>query len=387
MDSDTENLSIEVENIKEYIPVYQLQLQEGYKTPTPKASSQVREEVAEKYIGSDFSIIPVESDRYKLKSSDYMAYLSRDKDQLQGTQGVLMPIEDTHLESSMLLKMIVPTEGTDSMMLSGHVVNVRSILNERLLREARVLANLDHEGLPKVYDLVAIKDPDNGKYSYGLVMEKIDGKPLTDLQDSAQNLDSVVDIFTQLAEIIDYCNDKGIIYNDFDFHHVLVDKNGKVTLVDFGNSIGDYAHHNGMRRLVLPKLQFSPPEVYKADFEDKLDIKNTIDVHVMAVALRIFLSQSRITRITSDAGESREDFSGRLTGLFESRAGGDLVTISPEHHMRNQTLIPLEHSRHIPDEQLNAVNEVLLKATDYEPSKRYQSCKELMEAFVKAVNS
>lgn len=101
----------------------------------------------------------------------------------------------------------------------------------RLGHEFDILKDLDHKGIPKVYELLI----NNG--SVAIVQEFIDGTELRKLIfEKKPGFNEVFDIAIQLAGILSYIHEKGIIHKDINPGNVIITSDGSVKLYDFGIS-------------------------------------------------------------------------------------------------------------------------------------------------------
>lgn len=104
------------------------------------------------------------------------------------------------------------------------------IARARLIREARAAAQLQHEGIVHVYDVGETED--GGAF---LVMELVAGRSLRDLlADASLTFLAKVEIIVAIAEALGYAHDEGIIHRDVKPDNVLVRKNGRPVVLDFG---------------------------------------------------------------------------------------------------------------------------------------------------------
>jgi serine/threonine protein kinase len=99
----------------------------------------------------------------------------------------------------------------------------------RFATEARVLGGLSHPGLVTVYDanLEAVRPY--------LVMRLVDGEPLgTRVQHAGIAPPAVAQLGAQLADVLDYVHQRGVVHGDLDASDVLVDAQGDGHLTGFG---------------------------------------------------------------------------------------------------------------------------------------------------------
>ena len=101
---------------------------------------------------------------------------------------------------------------------------------ERFRREAQAAANLSHPNIVPVYDW----GEDNG--TYFIVMEFIDGRPLSSILRTAGPLhpDRAAEIAADVALALDYAHRKGVIHRDVKPGNVLITDEGQVKVTDFG---------------------------------------------------------------------------------------------------------------------------------------------------------
>lgn len=105
---------------------------------------------------------------------------------------------------------------------------------ERFIKEARAVARLRHENIIQIY----YADDENGLYYY--VMEYVDGQDLASLlAERAARRDllpypEVLRIGHALASALDFAHSQGIIHRDVKPSNILLSKDGRVILGDFG---------------------------------------------------------------------------------------------------------------------------------------------------------
>ena len=111
---------------------------------------------------------------------------------------------------------------------SSNVVNSPSW--QRLLREAKVLAQLRHANVVRVLEV-----GERAGRPY-IVMEWIEGQQLSDYYRLRQSVspETAVSIVARLAEAVDYLHQNKVLHRDLKPENVMLGPAGEPTLVDFG---------------------------------------------------------------------------------------------------------------------------------------------------------
>jgi predicted Ser/Thr protein kinase len=100
---------------------------------------------------------------------------------------------------------------------------------ERFAREARALARLQHPNIVALYEFGHA-----GAFHY-FIMEYVDGLNLRQLQASARLAPrAALDIVPQICEALQYAHDQGVVHRDIKPENVLITRDGKVKIADFG---------------------------------------------------------------------------------------------------------------------------------------------------------
>jgi serine/threonine protein kinase len=138
----------------------------------------------------------------------------------RGGMGVVYRAYDPTLDREVAIKS-VRLEGVDEAQ--------RAALEERLSREAKAAAKLQHPNIVAVYDFFRIEDR-----AY-IVMEYIKGSML-DAMISAGNppTDRIMRVLRQAANALDTAHKMGIVHRDIKPGNILVDESGTVKITDFG---------------------------------------------------------------------------------------------------------------------------------------------------------
>ena len=103
-------------------------------------------------------------------------------------------------------------------------------LADRFKREARMAAALEHPNIIPVY-----REGQTGRFLY-IAMKLIEGRPLDDILASQGPLPIavVVQVLRSVASALAYAHDRGIVHRDIKGANILVDRDGRVMVSDFG---------------------------------------------------------------------------------------------------------------------------------------------------------
>jgi serine/threonine protein kinase len=151
---------------------------------------------------------------------------------------------------------------------------------ERFMREARSLARLNHPNIVTVYDF---GDTDGLFY---FTMEYVDGHNLRDLlQPGALPTAQVRLIVPQVCDALQYAHDQGLVHRDIKPENILLDRNGRVNIADFGLArlVGltpSYLTLTGTHEVMGTLLYMAPEQMKRAHTVD-----HRADIYSLGVVL------------------------------------------------------------------------------------------------------
>ncbi len=99
----------------------------------------------------------------------------------------------------------------------------------RLLREARILAHLEHPGIVPVHDVGSLPD---GRLFY--TMKRVWGSRLDDFADPNGSLPELLRVFQRICEAVAFAHARGVIHRDLKPENVMVGAFGEVLVLDWG---------------------------------------------------------------------------------------------------------------------------------------------------------
>ena len=135
----------------------------------------------------------------------------------RGGMGVVYKARQPKLNRLVALKILAPEKGADPKFA------------ERFLREAQALARLSHPNIVTVHDF------GEADGLYYLLMEYVDGVTLRQLlQGQKIAPEEALSIVPKICEALQFAHEQGIVHRDIKPENVLLDKQGRVKIADFG---------------------------------------------------------------------------------------------------------------------------------------------------------
>lgn len=134
----------------------------------------------------------------------------------RGGMGAVFLVEDTRLGRRVAMKVL------DLPDRSGE-------LEARLLREARILAQIEHPGIVPVHDVGSLAD---GRVFY--TMKYVEGRRLDEWAGSAASLAERLRLFEKICEPVAFAHSRGVLHRDLKPPNVMVGPFGEVLVMDWG---------------------------------------------------------------------------------------------------------------------------------------------------------
>src|SRR3990172_8505025 len=133
----------------------------------------------------------------------------------EGGMGVVYKAQDTTLDRLVALKF-----------LPDHVA-VGTAELERFVQEAKAAAGLSH---PNICTIHGIEQAEGKNF---IVMEFVDGQMLQEKK-SSLSMKQALDIGIQIADGLAAAHEKGIVHRDIKPENIMIRKDGRVQIMDFG---------------------------------------------------------------------------------------------------------------------------------------------------------
>jgi serine/threonine protein kinase len=189
----------------------------------------------------------------------------------QGGMGYVYKARQKGLDRLVALKLLPPEVSNDP----GFA--------ERFAREARTLARLSHPGIVTVHDSGQV----SGQYYF--IMEFVDGLNLRELLNRSEGrVDSqqALRIVMAVCDALDYAHEEGVIHRDIKPENILLDRQGRVKIADFG--LAKLLRANGGPQsgltLASPHRMLGTPHYMAPEQSERpLEVDHRADIYALGV--------------------------------------------------------------------------------------------------------
>jgi eukaryotic-like serine/threonine-protein kinase len=134
----------------------------------------------------------------------------------RGGMGVVYAAEDEKLQRRVALKVL-------------EVPGAEGILASRLMREARILARLEHPGIVPVHDVGTLAD---GRVFY--TMKFVGGQRLDKYLERVESIPDRLRIFLRVCDPVAFAHACGVLHRDIKPANIMVGSFGEILVMDWG---------------------------------------------------------------------------------------------------------------------------------------------------------
>ena len=202
-----------------------------------------------------------------------------------GGMGVVYLAEDTVLGRRVALKTVRLLEGADP--------NSKQDLTERFLREARIVAQMDHPGIVAVFDF-----GHEGETAY-LVLEFVAGSNLANRMEQPPKLDRATGarVLLDAASALDYAHKRGVVHRDVKPANLLLTEDGRVKVADFGIAKLSGSTTMTATGMLMGTVEYMSPEQIRGETVDGRSDQYSLAVvaYQLVTGKRPFQADSTIT--------------------------------------------------------------------------------------------
>ena len=134
----------------------------------------------------------------------------------EGGMGAVYLARDRELDRDVAIKVLrAPAPSTEE--------------RERIAREARILASLEHPGIVPVHDVGTLPD---GRFFY--VMKRVRGERFDDFARAERSRTELLRAFLQMCDAVAFAHAAGVIHRDLKPQNVMLGAFGEVLVLDWG---------------------------------------------------------------------------------------------------------------------------------------------------------
>src|SRR3989338_536650 len=242
----------------------------------------------------------------------------------EGGMGIVYKAQDTRLDRLVALKF-----------LPDHVA-VGSAELERFVQEAKAAAGLSHPNICTIYGI------EEAEKKHFIVMEFVDGQMLQEKK-AALSMKQALDIGIQIADGLAAAHEKGIVHRDIKPENIMIRKDGRVQIMDFG-----LAKLRGASRLTKEGSTVGTAGYMSPGQNQGLEADHRKDIFSLGVLLYEMLT-----------GQSP------FKGVHETAIAYEIVNVDPP---------PMATVKPDLDPEIDAI---ILDCLAKDPADRYQSAAEL----------
>lgn len=211
----------------------------------------------------------------------------------------------------------------------------------RFRREAQSAASLSHPNVVSMYDVG--QEGDN----HYIVMEYVEGMTLNDLirEKAPLQVEDALHIATQICDALEHAHHNQIIHRDIKPHNILIGKNGRIKVTDFGIARATTSSTITQTGSVVGSVHYFSPEHAKG-----ISTGAKSDLYSLGIVLYQMLT-------------------GKLPFLGESP-----ISVALKHLQEN-----VEEPRKVNPLIPQSVENIILKAMRKNPDERYQSATDMLQ--------
>ena len=214
-------------------------------------------------------------------------------------------------------------------------------LRERFKKEATALAQLEHPNIVRLNEYIEQQD------GIFLIMEYVDGLPLDEHINNVSgpiNEEQLIPLFLQILDAFEYAHKNKIVHRDIKPSNIIITKDGKIKILDFGIAkIMDETNSMTKTGTQIGSVLYMSPEQVKGE-----KVNHLSDIYSLGVTL-----------FQMATGKAPYDTTTNEYQIFQKI---------------DKELLPIASS--IYPGISKKLEDVIVKATTKDGSKRFQSCKD-----------
>ena len=205
----------------------------------------------------------------------------------QGAMGVVYLANDPQIDRPVAIKTVRP---------EGRGEGAQEI-EDRFRKEARLAGRLQHPNIVTIYDVGRDGDV------FFIAMEYVDGRPLTRYLTAADELPltAKIAIVRQTAEALAHAHERGVVHRDIKPGNILVARDGRVKVTDFGIGRFTAASTSDLTRtgqMIGSPAYMSPEQVRGEKLDGRSDLFSLgVVLYELLTSVRPFPGESITTLV------------------------------------------------------------------------------------------
>jgi len=197
----------------------------------------------------------------------------------RGGMGTVYLAEDRELDRQVAIKVLNAPEATDG-------------LRERMIREAQIIARLEHPGIVPVHDVGTLPD---GRIFYA--MKFVRGSRLDQYAAQGASLRDRLRKFQAVCDAVAFAHAHGVIHRDLKPQNIMIGSFGEVLVMDWGvakirDDPGQSAAFNTSDGTVIGTRNYMSPEQARGEVE----IDERADVYSLGAVLNFLLTDQKVSK-------------------------------------------------------------------------------------------
>jgi len=192
----------------------------------------------------------------------------------RGGMGVVCLVEDRELDRLVAIKILNTPDITED-------------LRNRMIREAQIIARLEHPGIVPVHDVGTLPD---GRVFYA--MKYVRGSRLDEYAAQGASLRDRLRKFQAVCDAVAFAHAHGVIHRDLKPQNIMIGSFGEVLVLDWGvakirDDPRSSAFHETMEGTVIGTRRYMSPEQERGEI-DQLDERS--DIYALGAVLNFLLN-------------------------------------------------------------------------------------------------